>query len=99
MLDVMPKEEVKSLTQRAISGDAKALAFLEACFALELAGASPDTRAATADMFLNNLNQRLSRKEQPANNIVRFSREHSPEEQAASNNIVSLHLTTQTPTR
>ncbi len=84
ILDVMPEEDLKVLAEGVRSGDPGAVALLEACFELELADASPDTRAATADMFLNKVNLMLSGTQQPANKIVRFSRVHSPEEQAAA---------------
>ena len=81
ILDVMPEEDLKVLAEGVRSGDPGAVALLEACFKLELADASPDTRAATADMFLNKVNLMLSGTQQPANKIVRFSRTPSLEQE------------------
>ena len=84
----MTREDLRILQQNLMSNDSKAVEaakqFLETCFELEITSALPETREATAEMLLEEISQILSEARQPANAIVRFSRGHSPEEQAAA---------------
>lgn len=81
----MTHEDLRTLQQNLMSNDPQeveaAREFLKTCFELEVESALPETREATAEMFLDQLNQILSEAQQPANNIVRFNRQ---EEAAAA---------------
>ena len=96
LLRSMTHKDLETLNQNLMSDDTQAVEaarqFLDTCLELEVESALPETKEATAEMLLEEISQILSEARQPANAIVRFSREHSPEEQAAANNIVRFNL-------
>lgn len=79
LLRSMTHEDLRTLQQNLMSNDPQAVEaarqFLETCLKDEIKSASPDTREATPEMFLEEVNQILSGTQQPANNIVAFSRD------------------------
>jgi hypothetical protein len=85
LLRSMTHEDLRTLQQNLMSNDPKAIEsarqFLETCLNDEIKSASPDTRAATPEMFLEEISQILSEAQQPANAIVRFSRTPSLEQE------------------
>ena len=73
-----------------------AIKLLEKCFAIDTENPVPGTEQQEIEMVLESFEAHIQK---PANAIVRFSREHSPEEQAAADTIVPFNLlTTQSPT-
>lgn len=77
ILDVMPKKDLEVLAEWARSGDPKAVAFLETCFALELKDTVVGTEQANPEMVLASFERALNLEQegQGANTIMPSSRD------------------------
>jgi hypothetical protein len=88
ILRSMTHKDLETLNQNLMSDNTQAVEsakrFLEACFESDVESALPETREATADMFLEEISKILSEAQQPANAIVRFSRTPSLEKEFAA---------------
>jgi hypothetical protein len=80
-LDVMSTADRKILMEGVKAGKKWAVEFLETCLAVDTKGPALGTEQQEIEMVLESFEAHIQK---PANNIVRFSREHSPEEQAAA---------------
>ena len=85
ILRSMTHKDLETLNQNLMSDNTQAVEsakrFLEACFESDVESALPETREATADMFLEEISKILSEAQQPENAIVRFSRTPSLEQE------------------
>jgi hypothetical protein len=86
MLDVMHPEDLKVLAKAVRLGEPKAVAFLEACFELELKDPVIGTEQASPEMILASFERALNldQESQAANKIVSFSPTPSLEQQFAA---------------